>query len=95
MQLVPLHRGVPDRGLGGAQGGVPTRLRIARGSRGGRHRRELPRAAPLQRWYASVPDLGEKVACLAWQLRAQTPFIVAQGGVNARMAKVFAAGLSS
>mmetsp|Transcript_38310 Transcript_38310/g.95047 ORF Transcript_38310/g.95047 Transcript_38310/m.95047 type:complete len:452 (+) Transcript_38310:39-1394(+) len=51
---------------------------------------DLTKLPALQRWYATVPDLGEKVACLAWQLRAQTPFIVVQGGINARLAQVVA-----
>ena len=49
---------------------------------------DLSKLGELQQWYGSVPDLGEKVACLAWKRRKDTPFIAVQGGVNAGLAKV-------
>ena len=47
---------------------------------------DMSKMSALHRWYGTVPDLGEKVICMAWQHRAETPFIVVQGGVNAHMA---------
>jgi hypothetical protein len=49
---------------------------------------DVSKLGELQQWYGSVPDLGEKVACLAWQRRKETPFIAVQGGINASLAKV-------
>jgi len=37
-------------------------------------------------WYQSVPNLPERVVCLAWQHRRESPFIRVKGGVDARLA---------
>jgi len=41
----------------------------------------------IMAWYESVPKLAEKVVCLAWLNRKESPFVKVQGGVSARLAK--------
>jgi hypothetical protein len=41
----------------------------------------------LQEWFHSIPCLLDGVTCKAWQHRKESPFILVQGGVNARMAE--------